>query len=110
MLLRPSRKSKEKKSSIIHRFETSRLELLAESKLPRTIELLLERRLRRLISLGSDGWRPLARANRFRTSVSDTTPERRPDMCAPGRATAETEGEAAIGENEGVACGEDEVR
>jgi len=61
-------------------FETSTLELLAESRLPLTSEALLERRLCRLVSLGSFGLRPLARAKRFRTSVKETTPDKRPDI------------------------------
>ena len=61
-------------------FETSTLELLAESRLPLTSEALLERRLCLRVSLGSLGLRPLARANRFRTSVKETTPDKRPDI------------------------------
>lgn len=90
-------------------FEMSALELLAESRLPRTKELLDERRLCRLVSAGSLGLRPLARAKRFKMSVRETTPDRRPDMLAPGRAEANTVGVEARGVNDGVACGEVDV-
>ena len=49
-------------------------------------ELLLRLSLR--ISSGSPGCRPLARANRLRTSVKLTTPESRPLMAAPGSCEA----------------------
>lgn len=52
-------------------------------------ELLVRRRLRRASS-GSAGERPLARARRFSTSVKLTTPDRRPDMFAPGSTLALT--------------------
>lgn len=83
--------------------EISAFELRAESKLPRASEALLERRLCFLVSLGSLGFRPLARAKRFRMSVNDTTPDNRPDILTPGSAAAEMEGEAAVGVKEGVA-------
>ncbi len=69
----------------------SALELLPESRLGR-IELLLLRRLCFLVSFGSFGLRPLARAERFRTSVRDTTPDSFPDIRSPGRDAAEIEG------------------
>ena len=51
----------------------------------------LELRLRlSLWSLVDAGWRPDCRANKFRTSVRDITPVKRPDMRAPGSAEAET--------------------
>lgn len=56
---------------------------------------LLRRRLR--FSLGSPGLRPLARANRFRISVSETTPTRRPESRAPGREEAGIEVETGDG-------------
>ena len=90
-------------------FETSTLELLAESKLPLISEELLDRRRCRLVSAGSFGWRPLARAKRFRTSVRDTTPDKRPDILAPGSEEADTDGEAEAGMNDGVACGVEET-
>ena len=49
--------------------------------------------------------RPLARAKRFKTSVSDTTPDKRPDILAPGSEEADTDGEAEAEINDGVACG-----
>ena len=55
----------------------------APSMLGLTLELLLCRRLRR-VSSGSVGCRPLALANRLRTSVKDTTPESLPLRTAPG--------------------------
>lgn len=64
---------------------------LMPSKLLLTLTLEL-RRLARLVSFGSCGLRPLARANRFRTSVRLTTPVRCPDKLAPGIADALTEG------------------
>ena len=83
--------------------EISTLELRAESRLPRTRELLLERRRCLLVSAGSFGLRPLALAKRFRISVKETTPDKRPDMCVPGKEDAETEGEAEVAVKEGVA-------
>jgi hypothetical protein len=53
-------------------------------------ELELERRRRWRSSSGSLGERPLARANKFRTSVKLTTPVRRPLMFCPGRTAALT--------------------
>jgi hypothetical protein len=70
---------------------TSTLSLLALSKLRLTLLLLLLL-LARLVSAGSCGLSPLALANRFRISVRLTTPDRRPDMLAPGMATAEMAG------------------
>lgn len=52
------------------------------SRLLRTLELEL-RRLAFLTSSGSAGFRPLARANRFMTSVSVMTPTKRPDKRPP---------------------------
>lgn len=66
------------------------------SKLLLTLTLEL-RRLARLVSFGSCGLSPLARANRFSTSVRLTTPVRCPDRLAPGIADAVIEG-AAIGD------------
>jgi len=81
--------------------------LLALSKLPLTplLELLLLPLRFRLASSGSVGCKPVARANRFRISVKLTTPERRPDMCWPGRAEAETEGVVLRGWKGGLAWG-----
>ena len=63
------------------RAELSRLkELRTESMLARTEEELLRRRLLRA-SEGSVGFKPLARAKMLRTSVKETTPERRPLIC-----------------------------
>ena len=70
---------------------TSTLSLLALSKLRLTLLLLLLL-LARLVSAGSCGLSPLALANKFRISVRLTTPDRRPDMLAPGMATAEMAG------------------
>jgi len=75
------------------------------SKLGRT-ELLLLRRRRARCSPGSAGWRPEDLANRLRISVSDTTPVRRPDRCAPGRAAAGTAALAGMGKGD---CGPDPV-
>ena len=47
------------------------------------------------------GDRPEERANRFRMSVSDTTPDSRPDMRMPGREADETDG-AGVPERVGV--------
>lgn len=55
-------------------------------------ELLELRRRRRRSSDGSNGFRPDCLANKLSMSVSDTTPVRRPEICAPGRAAAETDG------------------
>ena len=84
---------------------TSTLELLAESKLALTIELLelLLLCLRR--SSGSVGCIPDARAKRFRMSVRLTTPASRPPMLAPGSADAETEGVVLRGRNGGADTG-----
>lgn len=55
------------------------------------LELL--RLLRMRSSEGSAGSRsPPARANKIKMSVNDTTPTRRPEMRAPGRADAEMDG------------------
>jgi hypothetical protein len=75
-----------------HRLK-SVLELLALSTLTSIDELLLLHRRFLLVSLGSCGLRPECRANKFRTSVSDTTPDKRPDIRAPGRADADTDGQ-----------------
>ncbi len=60
------------------------------SRLGRTelLELLL---LLALCSDGSDGFKPVDLAKRFRTSVRETTPVKRPERCAPGSAAAGTE-------------------
>lgn len=63
----------------------------AESKLGRT-ELLELRRLRDLWSLGLSGLRPEWRAKRFRISVREMTPVKRPEIRAPGKEAAETAG------------------
>lgn len=81
---------------------TSKLELLAESKLPLII-LELELLLRcLLLSSGSVGCRPEALAKRFRISVRLTTPTNLPPMFAPGSADAETEGVVLRGTNGGL--------
>lgn len=81
--------------------------LLALSRLPLTPLLeLLELPLRFLLaSSGSVGCKPLALANKFKISVNETTPLRRPDICCPGNADAETDGVALSGWNGGFACG-----
>jgi len=69
--------------------------------------LLLELRLRALrVSSGSWGFSPLAFANRFRTSVKLTTPQRRPDILAPVMAAADMAGAGWIGGcvGDGEAC------
>ena len=83
-----------------------RLSLLPPSMLALTpLRLLLELPLRfRRASSGSSGCKPVAFANRFSTSVSVTTPFKRPDMCWPGSAEAETEGVAERCWNGGFAC------
>jgi len=68
--------------SILALDDPSKLALIDEL---RTDELLLVRRRRRRISSGSSGFRPLARAYRFSTSVKLITPLRRPLMIDPGR-------------------------
>lgn len=80
------------------------LELLTESMLGRTdmLELLL---LLRLCSFGSEGWRPDWRAKRFRTSVKEMTPVSFPEILAPGRADAETEGKAGKSDGDAGPCG-----
>lgn len=63
------------------------------------LELLL---LLARCSDGSDGLRPLDFAKRFKISVSDTTPVRRPERCAPGSAAAGTDEEKpGLGSGEG---------
>lgn len=52
------------------------------------LELLLLRLL--LVSSGSPGDNPLARASALRTSVRLTTPDKRPDIAAPGSWPADT--------------------
>jgi hypothetical protein len=54
------------------------------------IELLELLRLRARCSLGSEGFKPDALANRFRMSVNVTTPVRRPEMLAPDTVGAGT--------------------
>ena len=99
----------EKQGQKAYRLETSTLELRAESRLPLTMEeeLLLLLRLRSWP--GSVGCKPLARAKRLRMSVRETTAERWPTRLAPGRAEAETEGEAETGKKGGDGCGEGEA-
>ena len=63
---------------------------LPVSSVGRTEQLEL-RLLLALCSLGSNGLRPLVFANKFRMSVNDTTPVKRPDSPAPGSAEAGTE-------------------
>lgn len=75
---------------LIH-LRNSTLEFRAESILGRT-ELLELRRLRALDSFGLRGLRPDWRAKRFKMSVSEITPVKRPDIRAPGKAAAETAG------------------
>ena len=83
----------------------STLELLAESKLPLIIELLLLLLLCLLLSSGSVGCKPEARAKRFRISVKLTTPANLPAMFAPGSVEAETDGVLLSGVNGGLDCG-----
>lgn len=64
---------------------------LIPSKLLLTLTLEL-RRLARLVSFGSCGLSPLARANKLRMSVRLTTPVRCPDRLAPGIADALIDG------------------
>ena len=80
--------------SILALEDPSKLALIDEL---RTDELLLVRRRRR-ISSGSSGFRPLARAYRFSTSVKLITPLRRPLMIDPGRVAelTATLGEAGV--------------
>lgn len=66
--------------------------LLSKLLLTLTLELL---RLARLVSFGSCGLNPLARANKFKMSVRLTTPVRCPDRLAPGMADAEIDGVAS---------------
>jgi hypothetical protein len=56
------------------------------------MELLELRRRRSRWSVGLRGLRPDWRAKRFRMSVREMTPMRRPEMRAPGRAAVEMEG------------------
>lgn len=72
--------------------------------MPLRLELLLPLLFLRASS-GSVGCKPLALAKRFNISVSETTPERRPDICCPGNAEAETEGVALRGWKGGLDCG-----
>lgn len=66
------------------------LEPRIESTLGRILlELLL---LCSLCSFGLSGLRPDWRANRFKISVREITPVRRPEIRAPGNAAAETAG------------------
>lgn len=58
------------------------------------IELLELLRLRARWSLGLKGFSPLCRAKRFRISVREMTPVKRPEIRAPGKAAAETAGKA----------------
>ena len=67
------------------------LEPLAESMLGLT-ELLELRRLRSRWSLGLNGLRPDWRPKRFKMSVRETTPVKRPEILAPGIEAAETAG------------------
>lgn len=72
------------------------------SMLGRTELLELLRRLARC-SPGSDGFRPDDLAKRLRMSVRDTTPLKRPERLAPGRAEAGTLCWACWGSGEGGA-------
>jgi hypothetical protein len=72
--------------------DTLSLRLL--SILRRILDELLRRRARRASS-GSCGCRPLARAKRLSTSVSEMTPLNRPERLAPGMADAEMAGAGA---------------
>lgn len=81
---------------------TSRLELLAESRLPLIMLLLELLLLCRRLSSGSVGCKPDALAKRFKISVRLTTPAKRPPMFAPGSAEAETEGELLRGRKGGL--------
>jgi hypothetical protein len=63
------------------------LSLRLLSTLRLILELLLRRRFLRS-SAGSCGWRPVARAKRFKISVKLITPVKRPDKLAPGRLDA----------------------
>lgn len=85
----------------------SRLPLtLPPSRLGR-IELLELRLLRARCSPGSDGCKPLDRANRFKISVSEMTPVSFPDKCAPAIAAAGTafEGVEKTGVDSGSGLG-----
>lgn len=87
---------------------TSKLELLAESRLPLII-LLLELLRRCLLRLsGSVGCKPDARAKRFKISVRLTTPANCPPIFAPGSAEAETEGVLLRDRKGGFDCGREE--
>ncbi len=70
------------------------------SRLGLTELLELRRRLARC-SDGSEGFKPLERANKLRISVSETTPVNRPERWAPGRAAAGT-----ADENPGLGSGD----
>lgn len=86
----------------------SALELLAESKLPLSMELLLLLRLCLLRSSGSVGCRPEALAKRFKISVKLTTPANLPAIFAPGSADAEMDGVLLRGRKGGLDCGREE--
>jgi hypothetical protein len=72
-------------------------EMLSLRELSMLLRILLELLLRRarLASSGSWGCRPLARANKFNTSVRLMTPLIRPDKLAPVMADAEMAGTTA---------------
>jgi hypothetical protein len=76
----------------------STLEPLVESMLGLSIlgliELLELLRLCARWSLGLKGFSPLCLAKRFRISVSEITPVKRPEILAPGNAAADTAGKA----------------
>lgn len=75
------------------------------SPLRRTLRLeLLLRRRRLRLSAGSAGLSPLARACRFNISVRLTTPTKRPESRAPGRAEAGMDGATACDSPAGAAC------
>lgn len=95
-----------------HRFKTYRRPNISLPTSPLrlgpipTLELeLLRRRLR--LSFGSAGLRPLARAYRFRISVSETTPTRRPERRAPGSEEAGIEVEIGDGMDDDAAGDEE---
>jgi hypothetical protein len=93
-LCKKENKKEKKKNQPNYRLNSS----LPISPLRRTLMLeLLLRRLLLRFSAGSAGLNPLARACRFNTSVRLTTPTRRPDNRAPGRADAGIDGVRGAG-------------
>jgi hypothetical protein len=63
-------------------------------------ELLELLRLLARWSLGLNGFNPLCLAKRFRISVNEMTPVKRPEILAPGKAAAETAGKALVRDGE----------